>query len=371
MVKIQTVSHRENIDELVNLVDLSFGSKMPKEFWEWKYILNPFGQKDLTVVATENGKIIGARPYIPFQMWVNNAKVKTLNGGDGMVHPDYQRRGIFTKMTQFAFEYYTKSGYSFMIGFPNQKSAPGGIKVGYKILSNVETLFYPVNPGKLISTKLYIKFLPDIMGFLYKTLFLSMPKLDVSSEEYEIKNFSRYNDEIIDIDELRDKSSIDIVRSEDYLKWRFDQHPKFNYEYIIAKKNDQICGYAVISKQKRSNGIVNGRIIDYLIKDNDINCFKAIINKCVVKLLECDNILIWAFTNPDLRRVLIKDYNFKSSIDFPRASGAFKSFINYPYTKLKKRTLLIVKELNKLPPGSPDVFDKKNYRFTLIYPDVT
>ena len=278
MVRLETVSHRENINDLENLFNLSFGSKIHKGFWEWKYVLNPIGE-GLTAVAKDNGKIVGARPYIPFQMWVNNSKVKTLNGGDGMVHPDYQRRGIFTKMTQSAFERYTNSGYSFMIGFPNQQSAPGGLKIGYKILAYIETLFYPLNTGKLISTKLDIKYIPDIMGFLYKKLFLSMPKLDVLPEEFEFMTFSEYSDELRYVDELRDKSSIDIVRSEEYLKWRFDQHPKHKYKYIIAKKNGQLYGYAVISKQKQSKGILNGRVIDYSIKDNDIECCKGIITK--------------------------------------------------------------------------------------------
>lgn len=361
MVEIKLVEHREKREELLDLFRISFGHDMSAELWNWKYIQNPFVSDDPeAIVAVENGKIVGARPLLLAEMWLEDEKVKAAQPCDTMVHPEYRREGIFSRMNQFAIEYFKQSGYAFFYNFPGPMSRPGYLKQGWKIVSVTETLFQAVNPRKLISYKLKNQFLGIGFGFFYDKLLNTRIKASMLSSSFQVKVFDKFPGELKEVDDLRDKSAIDLVRSEAYLRWRFDQHPEHSYKYIIAKKGDELWGYAVISVQEQINGLVYGMIVDYVVKNKDIDCFRILINRCLNELekSEFDLVSVWMFSQPEFREELVRHFGFKSPLGFP-------------YNKVLEKNYFVTREVNKEVIGGIDIYDKENWRVTQAYPDTT
>ena len=60
-------------------------------------------------------------------------------------------------------------------------------------------------------------------------------------------------------------------------------------------------------------------IVDYLIKNNDIQCFRVLINRCLHELskLSCDIINIGPHTDESFKQELLKNFAFHSPIRFP------------------------------------------------------
>ena len=328
------------------------------ELWDWKYVQNPLAPPDPEViVALDNSKIVGARPFRLAEMWLGNEKVRVAQHGDTMVHPEHQRKGIFNQMGQFASKYLKENGYALSYGFANPDSRPGFLKQGYRIVSPMETMFRAVNPQKLISYRLGSEVLGNGLGFLYDRLLnIKTTETFQPSPPFQVEVFDQFNHELKEIDTLRDESLIDLVRSESYLRWLFDQRPNQDYRYVIAKRDGTLWGYTVVHAEEQSNGLVYGYIVDHLVKDRDIACFRALINRALNELgkSKCDIFIIWTLCEPVLRKELLKHLGFKSTLLFP-----YNRFFGHGY-------LDAIRMDEQVAPGV-NIYDKENWRVTYAY----
>jgi GNAT superfamily N-acetyltransferase len=361
MSEIILVKHREKERELLHLFQASFGHDMSAKLWDWKYLQNPLAPDDPEViVAVHNDKIVSARPFLLAELWLGYEKIKVAQPCDTMVHPDHRREGIFSQMNQFAIEYFKESGYGFFYNFPGTMSRPGYLKQGWKIVAPTEILFRAVNPRKLASYKLKSQFLGNVAGFLYDKFLSTGSGLSSLPGHFQIQVFDQFTEELKLVDTLRDTTKIDLVRGERYLRWRFDQHPEHSYKYIIAKKGDELWGYAVISVQRQLSGLIYGMIVDYVVRDNDTECFRVLVKRCMAELeeSECDLVCVWAFSMPKFREELIKHFDFKSSLSFP-------------YNKALEKGYFVVRELDEQVLEKIDIYKGENWRITHIYIDTT
>jgi len=360
MVEIRLTKHNEEIEQLCDLFRLCFNRDMPLEVWEWQYLKNPFSSVDAEViVALDGSKIVGARPFIYVEMWLENTKVITAQHCNTMVHPEYRGRGIFNRMGNYALQYLRENGFYLSYGFPGLMSRRGFLSQGYRIVVETEVLFRATNPQKLLHYKLNNRFLSNGLGFLYdKLLNHGIKTIPPNSGIFQVEVSDKFTDELKEVDSLRDEAAINLVRSEGYLRWRFDLHIECQYKYILVKREGELWGYAVVSVQKELNGLVYGVIVDYLVKNKDIACFRTLMSKCLDELdkSEYDIAMIWAFSETNFREELIKKFGFKSSSKFP-----YNRFFGYSYLDAIRTDDHMATSVN--------IYDKNNWRLTHAYTD--
>ncbi len=360
MVEIRTVEYSKAKGQLLDLFRASFGHTMSEEFWNWKYLQNPLTDPEV-IVALDNGRIVGARPFLLAEMWLGSERVIVAQHCDTMVHPEYQGRGIFKRMGEFAIRDLKEKGFALSYGFPGPMSRPGFLRQGWRTVAQTETLFRPLKSKKLISYKLGNKILGAGLGLLYDNFLDTRIQPVQICGSFQVKLFDRFAaDELKEVDSLRDASAIDLVRKERYLRWRFDSHPEHDYRHIVVKKDEKLVGYAVIRVNARPDGVVEGIIVDYLVRHADVDCFRVLIGKCLNELKEsgCDIVTVWAFSVANLREQLLKHFGFKSLLKFP-----YSRFVNCGYLD----ALYIDEKLaDKI-----DIYDARNWRVTYAYPDTT
>jgi len=361
MVEIRTVKY---LDELVRLEELfrtCYRQHRSAEHWRWKFLLNPLASADPEViVAVEDGKIVGTRHFMLAEMWLGNEKVMTAQGCDDMVHPEHRNRGIYHRMGEFATRYLKEKGFGLSYGIPGPMALPDNLRQGYRVVAQIESVFRPVNPVRLLSYKVNNRVLGGGMGLVYdKLVNARVGGAPQSSDAFEVKVSDRFVGELADVDSLRDRSAMELVRGEGYLRWRFDQHPDNKYRYLIARKEGRLWGYAVVSVQKEVNGLVFGIVVDYSVRDRDVACFRALMSGCLEELgtSECDIALIWVFTQPLLRSDLLKHFGLKSSLRFP-----YSKFFGYECFE--------VMPVDERLAGRADIYDKGNWRITHVFHDV-
>lgn len=360
MVELRALKHLDEIEQLVDLFRLSFNLDMSPELWNWKYLQNPLASAAAeVVVALDKGKVVGARPFLLTEMWLDNKRVLTAQHCDTMVHPDYQNQGIFNRMGKVAIQYLKENNYALSYGFPAPISRPGFLRQGWRVVVPTETMFRVVHPQKVISNKLKNKSLGNVLGFFYdKFLNSEITEKRQPSSSFQVEIFDRYTEELKSLDNLRDDSVIDLVRSEANLRWRFDQHPEYSYKYILARRGGELWGYAVVSVQEKADGLVYGIITDYLVKSRDIACFQALIKSSLDELGKsgCDVIYTWAFSEPEFREQLSKHLGFKSSSRFPYNRVSYYGYLD---------ALLIDERIAE----RVDIYDKESWRVTCAFLD--
>ncbi|GIV35632.1 MAG: hypothetical protein KatS3mg032_0011 [Cyclobacteriaceae bacterium] len=129
---IRLATHND-VPAIVNLLKLSLGeSLMPKseKFWRWKHIENPFGASPV-LLATEGNHLVGVRAFMRWE-WKHGDKIlKAVRAVDTATHPDYQGRGIFSRLTRQLVDFCQEQGIHFIFNTPNAKSKPGYLKMGW------------------------------------------------------------------------------------------------------------------------------------------------------------------------------------------------------------------------------------------------
>ena len=362
MVDIALVKHSDKIEQLLDLFCESFGKKMSRELWTWKYLRNPLNSADVEIiVALDNDKVVGARPFMLAEMWLGNEKLKAAQHCDTMVHPQYQGKGIFNRIGKFAIQYLRDNGFTLSYGFPGPQSRPGFLRQGYRIVTRTETMFRVVNPRRVISCQLRNRLLGSGIGFLYDKL-LNFKRKDTSSISsiFQLDTSDQVTDELKQVDDLRGESVIDLVRDESYLRWRFDCQPIFSYKYILARRDNRLWGYAVVSVREEVSGLRTGIVVDHLVRNSDIACYRALINRCLCELEKqgCDIAFIWTSGEPKLREVLLQHFGFKSSVRFP-----YDRFFGYGYMDV----ILLDEQRGE----RANIYDEENWRITHAFPDTT
>ena len=359
-VEIKLVKHREAEKELVDLFQASFKLDKSHEIWRWKYTENPLASEDHDIiVAACGGKIVGARPFVALDLWIKSEKVKAALFSDTMVHPEYQGRGIFSQMNKFAFESLGQHGCALFFNYPNANSLGGYLKQGSKIVSYIEHYFIPVNPKKLISNKLNNRALGLSLGFFYGLLAHTPVKNPVQpSNSLKVGIFDQFSHQLNSLDALRDRDVISPVRSQSYLVWRFDKNPERKFKYILLNRGEELMGYAVICARRKKNGLVLGRIEDYLVKDNMSDYFRLLISGCIHGLIEMgvDIISCYSFTDSKFNAELTGHLGFKSPSTFP-------------YNKIIQKRILTVRVIDKAITEKLAIYDKINWDFSFANPE--
>mgnify|MGYP005751056167 FL=1 len=124
----------EDIPEIVSVLRQSLGeSLLPKsqELWKWKHQDNPFGPSPV-LLALENNKIVGVRAFLRWDFSNQSDSIRSCRAVDTAVHPDYQGKGIFTKLTLKLIEEVRNEGLDLIFNTPNAQSTPGYLKMGWE-----------------------------------------------------------------------------------------------------------------------------------------------------------------------------------------------------------------------------------------------
>lgn len=110
--------------EIINLFREAYDQDLSSDIWDWAYINNPFGNP-YAALAFDDG-LVAHYAVIPYPLIEKSgAKRKSFLSMTTMVAKTYRKYGLFTKLANLTYDELKKDGADFVMGFPNQMSAPG------------------------------------------------------------------------------------------------------------------------------------------------------------------------------------------------------------------------------------------------------
>jgi GNAT superfamily N-acetyltransferase len=119
-----------------------------EQLYAWKHEQNAFGRSPAWV-ACDGARIAGIRVLMPWEFRRGDAIVHAVRAVDTATHPEYQGRGIFTRLTLQAIEELRAEGIAFVFNTPNDQSRPGYLKMGWQVVGRLPTAVRPVQLGAL------------------------------------------------------------------------------------------------------------------------------------------------------------------------------------------------------------------------------
>ncbi len=114
-------------------------------FLEWKHLENPFGVSPMWV-ALDGERVVGFRSFMRWEFVApGGAIVHATRAVDTATDPDYQGRGIFTRLTTAAIEQLPAHGVALIFNTPNEKSLPGYLKMGWREVGRLAVAVMPTS----------------------------------------------------------------------------------------------------------------------------------------------------------------------------------------------------------------------------------
>jgi GNAT superfamily N-acetyltransferase len=196
-----------DVQAVLDLMRASLGEppllRRTSELFAWKHFDNPFG-RSVVILAESDNRIVGLRAFMRWDLTtVDGSTVHCVRAVDTATHPDFQRRGIFRRLTEEALELAKAQGIDLVFNTPNEKSGAGYLTMGWKVVGPVGVMVRP--------SLRFFSGAPAENG-IDPTLFMIDP---VPAGELSV--------------ERREPVGLRTPRTDAYLQWRFDSHPTAQY----------------------------------------------------------------------------------------------------------------------------------------------
>jgi predicted N-acetyltransferase YhbS len=252
---------KDDKDQILDLTRKIFGDVeiSKSDFFDWQYLRNPEGEA-IVITARDDDKIVGVESILPMNIIVDQKIVKASLSCNSYVHPNYRKKGIFSKLISIVQEESMKKDISCIYGVANDNSFDSFIKKGSHEISNMPILFRPLRLSNYFSFPLNSILRP--FDNIWKI------KKNVNPN---ITQFNDYFDESFEILVKKASQNIPIIkqRTKEFLNWRYKDHPTREYKTFVLNENSILGGYIIIRKTN-VNGKSIGIIVDFLV-DPDTN----------------------------------------------------------------------------------------------------
>ncbi len=138
----------DDLDAVLLLIEAAMGrSEDPRfaELFRWKHLENAFGPSPAWV-AVDDGRVIAVRYLMRWEFEQGTRHYTAVRAVDTATHPDYQGKGLFSRLTRVAVAELESEGIDFVFNTPNDQSRPGYLKMGWQM---VGVLPVPIRPVSL------------------------------------------------------------------------------------------------------------------------------------------------------------------------------------------------------------------------------
>ncbi|MFH1314430.1 MAG: GNAT family N-acetyltransferase [Candidatus Eisenbacteria bacterium] len=254
------------------------------DYYEWKYFTGA-PEPAIARVGDDGGKIVGSLCATIKRIAINGKIFPCGELGDGFVHPDYRKQGMFTVLGREVVAELAEKGVNFVYGRPNHNSYPGlKRKFGFEEVFFLKTMRRIVNIDNIIKNKIG-------GGILYH---LCRPLAWVlRSTVYGIREQSDHPDITISevsafdkrVDRLSEKVSADyavmVSRDAEYLNWRYVEKPA-DYRIFTATEGDILRGYVIVRCVEFEQGRRKfGYLIDMLTAKDDVEAITLLMGRAM------------------------------------------------------------------------------------------
>ena len=143
-----------DVPAVVRLLDEALGPAPGgadrRELFEWKHLRNPFG-RSIALVAESGEGIVGLRCFMRWRL-AGAGGVRALaavRAVDTATSPAMQRHGVFSQLTREALAACEAEGVSLVFNTPNDRSRPGYLKLGWRVVGVWPLWVRARRPGRL------------------------------------------------------------------------------------------------------------------------------------------------------------------------------------------------------------------------------
>lgn len=220
--------------KVLELFKKSFGKPMTKDFWEWRYLRNPFSSAKVIHLMWHEEALAGHYAVWPAELLVGDEVKMTAMSMTTMTHPDFAGKGVFTSLAKSVYDsVFNEHQIELIWGFPNVNSHYGFIKkLDWKNVATIPML------------SMQAKFMDRL------------PRVDVVSKNSFDESDSHQLMKCT-------MGKIKLNKTSEYLNWRYFDNPEFNYQVISPKESPDLFIVFKVVKPLVQEGFMEIDILEW------------------------------------------------------------------------------------------------------------
>lgn len=221
-------------DILENAAFIHNRAKDSLDWLKWKYFGSPHGNCIVVLAYSQEGKLAGEISFGRYRFVDSGKIIKAIYSYQTMVHPAFQRKGLFSTLTKKVIEIARQENIDIIFNFPNHNSYQPFLKLNFIPL---DSLKYWVARGDF---KTFIK--------EFSPLSIKKPFLVNKTQSYNIDTINNFERLAKNIETYKINNVLYPYRSYDFLKWRYFTFAMHQYEIVHNS-----LGWAIIRLGKRGS----------------------------------------------------------------------------------------------------------------------
>jgi GNAT superfamily N-acetyltransferase len=222
-------------------------------FLEWKHLQNPFGESPMWV-ALEGERVVGFRALLRWDfVRPDGTTVGAARAVDTATDPDFQRRGIFTRLAQAAIQALPEAGIELIFNTPNDVSLPGYLKMGWREVGRLPVAVMP-------TTLRFLAVVPTARRPAGRWPIASNSGEEPSAVFADQPGIERL------LSSLSRSEGFATRRSREFLSWRYG-FADLGYRVVLHKDSPE-HGLAIFRRRRRGRA-VEGVLCELLVPHND------------------------------------------------------------------------------------------------------
>jgi GNAT superfamily N-acetyltransferase len=228
--------------------------------YRWKHEENAFGASPAWV-ATDGDRIAGLRVFMRWEFLLDGRPVRAVRAVDTATHPDYQGRGVFTKLTMHALDAVRADGIDFVFNTPNDQSRPGYLKMGWHVVGKLPVSVRPRSPralARMVAARVPAErwSAPSDAGD---------PAADVLTDDAALHDL---------LDTYPARSGLRTRLSGEFLRWRYGT-PLLAYRAVVARGG--LANGVALLRVRRRGRAREAVLCEVLAPEGDVRIERALV----------------------------------------------------------------------------------------------
>lgn len=303
----------------LSLYETVWGSEKGPEWFRWRFEANPFSDGVRMVVAEADGDLVGAEPLLDFPLRSGETTLAAAQPVDWIVHPEYRRQGLFTRMTEQLLAD-CRDGTDVLFNFPSDALLPGLAKFDWDVVGDVPARYRIQHPESVLSlqdaepTPVRRQLLSGAETVTRRGLSvldrLGSPPRDVTVERHD----SVPVETLAALHDSAPPAKLHVPRTEAFLRWRF-ANPRWDTQtYLAVRDGDPVA--SVVTATERLEHTTRTLLLDYQPMGEEVGCssaFEALLARVVAEHRDTDLLKLPGNFCPRL----LRRYGFLTDSTFP------------------------------------------------------
>jgi predicted N-acetyltransferase YhbS len=269
-------------DALVALFERVFGRSVSVAHWRWK-LKQPPSPVENVWLAVHGDAPIFHYAGIPTRYCLPRGEATAMVSVDTMTAPEFQRRGLLSRVGRHVYDAWRAAGVPFVIGLPNERWGSRASALGWEPLFMLQWLVRPLRPEAILARRTRIRALARLtpVGALWNGVWNSRLRRDATISVRRVERAGNEFDALWE--RCGAEAPVSVVRDSAWVNWRYLDVPSRAYRVLLAERAGQPLGYLAYRVEESPGGRA-GVIAELYAGRDDAAARRALIRAAIDEL---------------------------------------------------------------------------------------